>query len=154
MPFNPHFLPNPEEFPNLQAAGFTQTSPRDTRYNCFAWAMGEQRQFWDPTAINDATWPPGASRSWSLASFHEAFATRGYQPCADGSYEAGFEKIAISALNGVVTHASRQLKDGIWTSKLGRNADISHTLDGLDGRLYGTVISFMRRAANIPPTPG
>jgi hypothetical protein len=151
MPFNPPFAPSPVDFPNLQATGFKQTSPQDARYNCFAWAMGEQRMLWDPTSPKDSWWPLGVPRSLSLFAFHAAFATRGYQPCADGNPEGGFEKISISTLNGVVKHAARQLRDGSWTSKLGKNADIGHTLDGLDGPFYGDVVSFMKRP--MPPIP-
>ena len=57
----------------------------------------------------------------------------------------GSKKIAIYQSGGLPTHAARQLPDGQWTSKLGRNIDISHTLPGLEGPEYGQVAVFMRR---------
>jgi hypothetical protein len=109
MPFDPPFVPNPAQFPNLHAGNHTQTSPVDTRYNCFAWAMGEQRMVWDPSAPKDAWWPIGVPRVPSVDNFVSAFATRGYRLCPDGNHEEGFEKISISVKNGVVQHAARRI---------------------------------------------
>jgi hypothetical protein len=41
--------------------------------------------------------------------------------------------------------AARQQVDGSWTSKLGKQIDISHTLRGIEGSVYGQVIDFMKR---------
>jgi hypothetical protein len=43
------------------------------------------------------------------------------------------------ATDGEPTHAARQLPNGKWTSKLGRWQDIEYELDGLVGKMYGTV---------------
>ena len=73
-------------------------------------------------------------------------------PCADGTLEAGFEKVALYAsASGNVTHAARQMPSGAWTSKLGVMEDIEHaTLSGLedDGTQpdgYGRVVQFLTR---------
>ena len=48
----------------------------------------------------------------------------------DALPELGFEKVAIFAKAGMsgieVTHASRLLPNGCWTSKLGKAEDIEH----------------------------
>jgi hypothetical protein len=157
MPFNPPYQPNSAVFPALSASGFTQTSPKDRRYNCIAWAVGprEARSFWWPGPPLDGKWPPGVPRNDSVAAFEAAFSTEGYQPCSDGSLEPGYEKIALYALNGQVKHAARQLPNGEWTSKLGRDADITHSLDALVGfntYSYGAVVSFMRRQVSSTAT--
>ena len=41
--------------------------------------------------------------------------------------------VAIYQSGGLPTHAARQLSDGNWTSKLGPNIDITHSLSGLEG---------------------
>ena len=46
---------------------------------------------------------------------------------------------AIYARSGIPTHASRQLSNGNWTSKLGQSEDIEHTLAALAGSVYGDV---------------
>lgn len=61
--------------------------------------------------------------------------------------EIGFEKIAIYGSDHGPTHASRQLADGKWTSKLGDADDIEHeTLEALEGAIYGSVVHIMKRS--------
>jgi hypothetical protein len=63
----------------------------------------------------------------------------------------GYERIALYAsADGVPTHAARQLRDGRWTSKLGRCEDIEDQLRDLQGENYGAVVHIMKRAP--PPT--
>ena len=70
-----------------------------------------------------------------------------FEECANSQLEAGFEKVALYATDrGTVTHAARQLKNGLWTSKLGPNHDVEHTIEALEGGLYGRAIKFLRRA--------
>jgi len=82
-------------------------------------------------------------------AFVEAYGTIGFEECADGSLEAGFEKIALYGTADGPKHAARQLSDGSWTSKLGPFEDITHqTLESLhDHGLtpYGHVVAFLRR---------
>jgi hypothetical protein len=60
--------------------------------------------------------------------------------------ENGYEKVAIYTLNGVPTHAARQLPNGNWTSKLGSEIDIEHnSLDCLNGTVYGKAEIIMKR---------
>lgn len=83
-----------------------------------------------------------------MAAFETAFGMLGYEKCADDSLEDGFEKIALYASPaGEPKHAARQLPDGMWTSKLGPQEDISHTTpNGVTGAAYGEVFMIMRRA--------
>ena len=86
----------------------------------------------------------------SAVAFVAAFGTLGYETCADGALEDGFEKVAIYQLpSGGVQHMARQLRTGWWTSKLGRLEDIEHASPAeLEGDEYGTVVRYMRRAVN------
>lgn len=85
-----------------------------------------------------------------MVAFVDAFAILGYEPCASGDPERGFEKVALFADGtGTPTHAARLLPNGSWTSKLGPHEDISHTLYGLEGSSYGDVVHFLKRA--LPP---
>ena len=80
-----------------------------------------------------------------MDAFVQAFRTLGYEPCAGADLEEGFEKVAIFALNGVPTHASRQLPSGRWSSKLGVEQDIEHEVEGLVGTEYGDVGILLKR---------
>ncbi len=82
-----------------------------------------------------------------MAGFIAAFATLGYELCADARPETGVEKLALYAdEHGLPTHVARQLPSGVWTSKLGASEDLEHkTLAALEGALYGKVVQRLRR---------
>jgi hypothetical protein len=139
-----------QDFPYLDADGYVETSPADTRYNCIAWAAGRTDQWWWPEDEGD--WPTGSPRERTLEGFTLAFGTLGYVPCTDGSPEPGYEKVVIYALDGLPTHAARQLGDGRWTSKLGPQIDIAHTTPrGVEGPVYGVATVFLRRPVSVSP---
>lgn len=134
----------PDDFPNL--SDYEATSPFDPAYNCIAWAAGDTHRWWWPAIIPGyAYWPEGVTRLATVEAFVEAFATLGYRPCADGDLERGIQKVALFASGGQVTHAARQLANGRWTSKLGRDIDIEHPLEGVVGPAYGDVVQFLCR---------
>ena len=84
-------------------------------------------------------------REESIATFLRAYESLGYAQCDNTELEAGFTKVALYANGQEPTHAARQLPDGTWTSKLGPLEDISHTLDGLVGNEYGSVVAVLKR---------
>jgi hypothetical protein len=134
-----------ECFPNLAGSAYSITSPPSTRTNCIAWAVEVVPDWWWPDEDGIGTWPEGVVRAETVEAFLAAFRTRGYEPCATAEREPGWQKIALYALDGIPTHAARQLPDGRWTSKLGPAEDIEHDLEALVGPLYGTVIQVLRR---------
>jgi hypothetical protein len=135
-----------DAFPALRSEGFEETSPPSEKYNCIAWAAGRASQWWWPYPHPAYYWPAGQTREVSLDAFLRAFMSLGFEQCPTGELEAGFEKVAIYAAEGKPTHAARQLGDGRWTSKLGKESDITHTLRGLEGPVYGQVAGYLKRA--------
>ena len=130
-------------FPALTEKNFGLTSPQDRTYNCIAWAANDDRRWWWPNHPY-GYWPvPGAPNV--LQTFQIAFEDLGFEVCADGVFEEGFEKVAIYALNGDPKHAARQTPDGHWTSKLGNEWDVWHELNALNGPVYGEPVLFLRR---------
>src|SRR6266852_101687 len=92
------------DFPNLKSGVWQVTSPPDIRYNCIAFAAGRTDVFWWPDDYPDPDfdhWPPGILREESIAALLQLYESLGYEVCADGVLEAGFEKIALYALNQV-----------------------------------------------------
>lgn len=142
----------PQQFPNLTDQTCEVTSPAKKKYNCIAWAAGNDTRNWwpDPTGLN-AFWPVGVPVEVTFPAFIEAYKTLGYEVCEDGSLEAGIEKIAIYGQltsEGLLepTHAARQLESGEWTSKLGKLEDVRHsTIGAVEGPLYGTAMFYMSR---------
>ena len=121
--------------PNLSE--FNVTSERSEGYNCFAWALGDNSRWIDPTA-DYAQRTANVSNESPIDSVVELFRQAGYEVCSDDSLEVGHEKIAVYAKDGEPTHAARQLGDGRWTSKLGKYEDIEHdSLEALNGDGYG-----------------
>jgi hypothetical protein len=140
-------------FPLLRVEKFEITSPRDIRYNCIAWAAGETTRIWWPFK---AYWPPTSTQETTVQAFVAAYKTKGYKPCDSRELEKGFDKIALYVGDQYqVLHAARQLPDGKWTSKLGPQFDISHSLAGLEGKEYGHVAQVLkRRQKNVQSNPG
>lgn len=137
-------------FPRLPDSAVI-TSAEDSNYNCIAWAAGEDsRRWWPVPHTMSVYWPDGVELSVKRQAFIEAYRTRGYYPCKDGSLEPGIEKIALYAKvtneTEQVTHAARQLPSGKWTSKLGDFEDIEHDTPGdVAGGDYGEVIVYLQR---------
>ncbi len=140
-------------FPKLATEPYRRTSDCTFDYNCFAHALDDQTQRWEPAF----SWPDGLPKTAppTIAVLMRLFRMHGYQPCGGPDAEQGFEKVAIYGKGNKATHAAKQLPDGSWTSKLGDLDDISHTLEGLVGDMYGRPLRYMKRPvaapANLPP---
>lgn len=170
-------LPHLERgFPKLALAGYEKTS-ESTRdfstpgtYNCIAWAAQDiHHGFWWPEP--DSYWPHWIVKENTVPCFIKTFRTLGYTLCKDSKKRLLFHKVVLyaihisrqkvaapSSLSDLVdwqpTHMARQLADGLWTSKCGRDEDITHfTLDALesygsprrDVNEYGCPVVYMER---------
>jgi hypothetical protein len=91
-------LPPSWAFPFLVPKNHVVTSPKTPRYNCIAWAAGDNQRWWWPDPDNVAYWPAGATREATVAAFIEAFGTLGYQPCINSDLEPGYQKVPLYAL--------------------------------------------------------
>lgn len=106
------------------------TSPSTPIYNCIAWAASDTNNWWWPTL--NGFWPANVPRELTLEAFELAYNTLGYSRCDNENLESGYEKIAIYVdNNNIPQHAARQLQNGTWTSKLGKNIDVEHDLHEL-----------------------
>ena len=133
-------------FPGLIGSIYDITSPIDPRYNCIAWAAGDSQRWWEPDPMGIAYWPPSAPREYSIEAYQRAFEAAGYLRCSDHAHESECRKVAIFADGSEPKHAARELNSSRWTSKLGRNVDISHDLFALAGKAYGAPMCFLKRS--------
>lgn len=134
-------------FPKLAIdANFSVTSPCTDAYNCLAWAANKDNIFWWPAQ------PPVDGVEWPIDDYDTTFHTLfkvyekiGYIECDNWQFDAKLKKIALYIdSNGHFTHAARQLRNGLWTSKLGPSWDISHSDPySIESEAYGTVGGFM-----------
>ena len=137
-------------FPGLASDAAEVLRLADPRFNCVAWAAGLSDAIWWPSDP-DAYWPPEAPDELSVAAMVAALNTVGYTLCTGSGLETGHEKVAIYARDSAPTHVARQLRDGRWSSKLGRDCLVAHaTPGGVEGAVYGSVAVYLRRpvAAN------
>lgn len=133
------------DFPRLTEHNHRSTSPPASDYNCVAWAANDTEHWWEPGLHWPVSAPPN---EFGIGVLEAAFSALGFEDCADGSPEPGFEKVAIYGNTAYYTHAARQLPNGTWTSKLGRMEDIEHnTPEVIAGGIYGEVVQYMKRRA-------
>jgi hypothetical protein len=140
-----------QRFPKLKESPYFIRSAEDPRYNCVAFAAGDERNWWEQGA-RLCYWPPGVDRGDTLESWARVFEIHGYKISRHDDYglELNTDKIAIYVdLDLTPTHVARQLPDGRWKSKLGKGHDIEHdSLDALEGDQmdeYGIVAQIMKR---------
>lgn len=147
-------------FPNLlNDMHFEIVGGQDPNFNCIAWAGNRSDIWWEalpkdkrPAFRLDGVqvdWPFEVEDEFSIKTLIDLFTHLKYVDCEDSSYEEGYRKIAFYELNGVATHASRQLtappKTGIWTSKLGRSFTINHSTPfTIESPVYGEACYFMK----------
>jgi hypothetical protein len=133
-----------------------KSSAETAYYNCFAFALHDQDDWHSPLPLAGYYWPTDViPRNTALATMLELYRHEGgFEPCDDGEFEPGFEKIALYMNQlGNVTHAARQKDHATWTSKLGVMEDIEHprlsSLEdaGLTDDEYGKVSKFLKRPA-------
>lgn len=143
-------------FPDLKHdENFKITSPQTPKYNCIAWAYGmDYKWMWPPAGMkcyDGVTFWPNENADANVEQFIIAFRDKGYEICENPDYEKGYQKIALYVKPGTTecTHAARQLRNGFWTSKLGRSHDIQHgTPYTIEGNNYGVVHCIMKRVFN------
>ena len=143
-----------EAFPGLQKdPDFKITSQDDPDYNCIAWACHYNNRWMWPGGIEKKIadgfhyWPDGVDDTTEVSAFISAFEKKGYMVCDNADFESDYTKIALYVKRGTTecTHASRQLRNGKWTSKLGQSYDIQHgTPYSIEGDIYGEVSCIMK----------
>ena len=137
-----------EDFPNLTSDEFIITSRINFRYNCFAWAAGYDTLNMQPSNNPMYGWLTGEIGE-TLDNFEKQYKYLDFERTDNDEYEEGIEKVAFYAKNDIIQHASRQMENGWWTSKLGQmGEDIAHkTLNGLEGEEYGQIEMILKRPA-------
>ena len=107
------------QFPEMPSDHFKITGNPDHRYNCFSWAVGDKTRWWWPAF--GRYWPPKAAFNDDVDTFVAVLRMFGYEPCDfEPSLDHDYEKIGIYADEfRRAKHLARQLRRGVWTSKLG-----------------------------------
>lgn len=134
-----------KEFPKTFEEPFIHTSPIDPNYNCIAWAANDNTKWYEPDPYGFYFWPQEVNREYTTEAYINLYEYFGFIRCDNGELEEGYIKVAVFEKNGVPTHACRQLLDGNWTSKLGKNIDVQHSLNNIQEGTYGNIIQFLKK---------
>ncbi len=142
-------------FPNLsQDKDFKVTSKSTPNYNCIAWACKFNERWIQPPYLGKPNldcvvwWPPEVPQGLHIDSLISLFEHHGYSICKTDEHEDGFRKVAlyINEQSKEWTHASRELSNGCWTSKLGEFNDIQHGSPySIENDDYGKVYCIMKK---------
>jgi hypothetical protein len=139
-------------FPRLFGNEYQVTSRKTRKYNCLAWAAGDNSAWWD--AAPGGTWPAGVPDDGTVDAATCLYEHFGYTRTNKIEPEAGVIKIAIYGDDQGYTHAARQLPNGRWTSKLGKLQDIEHDrLENLFGQFYGNMVQIMEKRPRADASP-
>lgn len=104
------------DFPRLTKQNHRITSAATPDYNCIAWSAGDAEHWWEP----GVHWPiVTTDHDYGIGILAQAFVSLGFEDCDHSVLESGYEKIALYGSSLFYTHASRQLPNTKWTSKLG-----------------------------------
>lgn len=148
-----------DRFPKLRDDKiFLLKSKKTKTYNCISFTLGFNIYTTWPTYNGVVFTEKGTTNFWpknlpldeSLDNFINMYKMFDYEVCDDDSFEKGYTKIAIFVKNEKVTHASIQINDKLWASKMGELYDIQHQLYSLEGNEYGKIETIMRRRDDIP----
>lgn len=134
-----------KDFPNSKNEPFIKTSEVTPLYNYIAWAADDCFKWYEPDPFGIYYWPPNIPREYTIGAYIKVYESLGYIRCTNGNLKSGEQKIAIFAKDNFPTHAAKQLQDGSWSSKLGKNIDVSHTLNAIEHGHYGLVVQFLVR---------
>jgi len=140
------------KWPKLIPGTYTHASQATPRYNCFAFAVGDDRHWWEPEMHGGRfRWAEGVGDG--IDSWAQVFVLNGYEPTNNLDHEDGYEKVAIYVELETLRPSHVAISDGVtWKSKLGKLQDIEHaTLNQLEGDYeweYGIVERVLRRRIN------
>lgn len=144
-----------QSFPKLlQDSAFDITSKPTPNYNCIAWACNYDERWIQPPYLDKPNldcvvwWPPDVPEGIEPECLKKLFEYHGYIECNSGEHEDGYRKVALyfKEQTNVWTHASRELNNGCWTSKLGQREDIQHgSPESIENDVYGVIYCFMKK---------
>lgn len=139
--------------PRLKGTNWRITSRSARRYNCIAWAAGDNRRRWD--IGKGSYWPKGAILDYCFSCLVNAYIAEGFSVCTteEGrAFDDKFDTVVLYESSGYWEHAAKLLKSGMWSSKLGDFEDIEHpTPESVGGTDYGEPLLYMRRKKSLRP---
>jgi hypothetical protein len=130
-------------FPLLIDYELIQNSETDN-FNCISHTLGINTTPSWPTD-NDYYWP--TKRELTKESFDNFYDHHGFEKLSllDISYDKRYNKVALYTKDGIPTHASIQIDDIWWESKIGGLGIIKHDLFEIEDDVYGEITQIYRK---------
>jgi hypothetical protein len=136
------------DFPLLRRSeNYTEASIEDFNYNCFAFVLGDYRNWWEPPALFGHCWPPGFTEDVRVETATAIIKLHGFIVELERNTVPLAESIAIYAKGKDWEHFAK-FENGVWKSKIGEDHDITHSsLELLEGDMYGHVVKILSRSS-------
>jgi hypothetical protein len=132
------------DFPALKSRDY-ELSEQDFNFNCLAYALGDQTNWWEPPRGSGRYWPAGFPADVTIQTAESIIRTHGFTAELDAAIEPDTDAIAIYGQGHEWTHFAKFVQ-GVWSSKLGEGHDVVRfRLQDLEGSLYGRVVKVLSR---------
>lgn len=133
-----------QDFPSLVGKNY-DLSDEDFNYNCLAYAVGDQKNWWEPPKGGGRYWPPGFDDDLRVGTVESIIRVFGFTVETKLNRTPKTESVAIYSDGSEWTHFAK-FAGGHWSCKLGEGHDVSRVnLADLEGTLYGRVVKILSR---------
>src|ERR1700733_11995080 len=106
------------DFPSLTPENYKLTSNADFNYNCLAFVLGDDKNWWEPPGEFGFYWPPGFSKDLRVETAVSIIKLHGFIVEFEKHSEPTSGAVAIYAKGQEWTHFAKYTGDQ-WISKLG-----------------------------------
>ena len=130
------------DFPALKSGNY-ELSDQDFNFNCLAYALGDQTNWWEPPRGSGRYWPAGFPADVTIQTAESIIRTHGFTAELDAAIEPDTD--AMYGQGHECTHFAKFAR-GVWSSKLGEGHDaVRFRLQDLEGSLYGRAVRVLSR---------
>jgi hypothetical protein len=134
-------------FPLLSDYELIPNSEKDS-YNCISHTICLYDKLSWPIDSPDVYWL--VKNEKTKESFEQFYEYHAFEKCyLDFSYDSNYTKVALYTKDGIPTHASIQIDDIWWESKIGQLGIIKHDLFEIEGESYGSVSQIYRKPKRL-----
>jgi hypothetical protein len=124
---------------------YDEASEWNFDYNCLAFVLGDYENWWEPLGLYGHYWPPGFPEDVTVETVTKIIKLHGFVVELAPGTPPRADSIAIFAKGEDWEHFAKFV-DGIWSSKIGEDHDITHSSpEILEGDLYGRVVKILSR---------
>src|SRR6266849_11043738 len=95
------------DFPALTRENYQKSSEKDFNYNCLAFVLGDNQNWWEPPGMFGHYWPPGFPEDTTVETVTLIIKTHGFLVDAELKANPETEAIAVYAEGHEWTHFAK-----------------------------------------------